>query len=143
MSKKSAFLVMLQIATMVFLIIYNKPIILGYEVLFQILGIVIGIWAIYTIRVGNFNIQPEVKSDFLIKKGPYKWIRNPMYLSVILFYLPIVFTNTESINIITFGVLLIVLIFKVILEESFLKLRFGEEYLLYKSKTKRLIPYLI
>lgn len=143
MSKISAFLVMLQIATMVFLIIYNKPIILGYEVLFQILGVVIGIWAIHTIRVGNFNIQPEVKSDFLIKKGPYKWIRNPMYLSVILFYLPIVITNSAWINIIAFGVLLTVLILKIILEESFLKLRFGEEYLLYKSKTKRIIPFLV
>ncbi len=50
MSKKSAFLVMLQIAAMVFLVIYNKPIIFGYGLLFQIFGIVIGIWAIYTIR---------------------------------------------------------------------------------------------
>jgi len=143
MSKKSAFLVMLQIAAMVFLVIYNKPIIFGYGLLFQIFGIVIGFWAIYTIRVGNFNIQPEVKSNFLIKKGPYKWIRNPMYLAVILFYLPIFLTNSEWINILAFGVLLTVLILKILLEESFLKLRFGEEYLLYKSKTKRLIPYLI
>ncbi len=52
-------------------------------------------------------------------------------------------TNSEWINILAFGVLLTVLILKILLEESFLKLRFGEEYLLYKSKTKRLIPYLI
>jgi protein-S-isoprenylcysteine O-methyltransferase Ste14 len=143
MSKKSAFLVMLQIAAMVFLVIYNKPIIFGYGLLFQIFGIVVGIWAIYAIRIGNFNIQPEVKSNILIKKGPYKWIRNPMYLSVILFFLPIVIRNSEWINIIAFGVLLTVLILKILLEESFLKSRFGEEYLNYKSKTKRLIPYLI
>ena len=142
MSKISAFLVMLQLAAMVLLIIFNYQYILGYGLLFQILGIGIGLWAIFTMRPGNFNIQPEVKSDFIVKKGPYKWIRNPMYLAIILFYLPIVFKNSNLINIILSIVLIAVLIIKILMEEEFLKIRFGDEYLTYKSKTKRIIPFL-
>ena len=142
MSKKSTFLVMLQLATMVLLIVYNYQNILGYGLLFQILGIGIGFWAIFTMRLGNFNIQPEVKSDFLVRKGPYKWIRNPMYLAVILFYLPIVLNNSNLINIILSIVLITVLIMKILMEEEFLKIRFGDDYLIYKSKTNRLIPFL-
>lgn len=143
MSNKSTFLVMLQLVTMVLLIVYNNPMILGFGLLFQILGIGIGLWAIFTAKIGNFNIHPEVKSDFLIKKGPYKWIRNPMYLSIILFYFPIVLKQIDWINITTFSTLILVLVIKISMEETFLKIKFGDGYLNYKSKTKRIIPFLI
>ncbi len=142
MSIKSAILVILQIVTMMYLLLINKPISFGLGLLIQIFGILIGSWAIFTVKIGNFNVQPEVKSDLLIVKGPYKWIRNPMYLAVILFYFPIVFQNYNWINSIVFIMLIIVLILKILREEKFLKLKFGEDYLNYKIKTKRLIPFL-
>ncbi len=140
MSKKSLILVIIQILTMVYLLIFNTPFFIGLGLVFQALGIFSGIWGILTMGVGNFNIQPEVKSVTLITSGPYKWIRNPMYIAIILFYIPIVIQNFNWINGSVFIVLLITILLKIYSEEQLLKERFGDKYLEYKRKTKRLIP---
>ena len=142
MSKKSAILVILQIAAMILLIWFNKPISSGFGLIVQAFGILIGIWAIIAVRIGNFNIQPEVKSNILIVKGPYKWIRNPMYTAVILFYLPIVIQNLNLLNIVVFILLFAILILKIISEEHYLEERFNSLYLEYKKGTKKLLPFI-
>ena len=92
--------------------------------------------------VGNFNIQPEVKSYSLITAGPYKWIRNPMYMAVILFYVPIVIQNFSLMNVLVFIVLFIAILLKIYSEEQFLEEQFGDKYLKYKRRTKRLILFI-
>ena len=142
MSIKSAILVILQLITMIYLLIFNYPIAVGIGLFFQIIEIIIGFWGILTIKIGNFNIQPEVKSESLIRSGPYKWIRNPMYLSIILFYFPIVVQHLTWINGTVFFILVTVLVLKMRMEEHFLEALFDQEYLEYKSNSKRLIPYI-
>ncbi len=142
MSKKSMILVILQTITMIYLVIFNSPFSLGLGLAFQLLGIGIGIWGILIMGVGNFNIQPEVKSYSLITSGPYKWIRNPMYLAVILFYVPIVIQYFRLMNVLVFIVLFIAILLKIYSEEQFLEEQFGDKYLKYKRRTKRLIPFI-
>ena len=127
---------------MLYLVICNYPIADGLLVLFQIMGVILGIWAILSIGINNFHIQPEVKSDALVTKGPYKWIRNPMYTAVILFFMPIVIQNLGWLNILVFTLLVLTLILKILSEELFLKERFGEDYKEYFKSTKRLIPFI-
>ena len=143
MSIKSAILVILQIATMIYLLMFTNPLSDGFGLVLQITSLALGVWGILTMRIGNFNIQPEVKSTSLVTKGPYKWIRNPMYTAVILFYLPIVILNFNWMNAIVFILLIGVLLMKIKSEELFLEELFGEDYLIYKRKTKRIIPFLI
>lgn len=142
MSKKSGILVILQIITMIYLIIMNNPFVKGIGLVLQIIGIGIGVWGIIAMHIGNFNIQPEVKSAYLVKSGPYRLIRNPMYLAVILFYSPILINNLNYINSLVFAVLLTTLLFKIDSEEQFLEARFGDDYVVYKKETKRLIPFI-
>lgn len=48
-------------------------------------GIAVGLWALAANRPGNFNIRPEPKEGGrLVTHGPYRWIRHPMYLAVLL-----------------------------------------------------------
>ena len=143
MSGKSLILVTLQILTMIALIVLNSIFSNGIALVIQVLGVMIGIWAIISIGIGNFNIQPEVKSDSLITKGPYKWIRNPMYTAVILFFIPIVILNFNWTNFVLFVLLLVTLSLKISREEQFLQQKFGNKYLEYKSFTKRLIPFIL
>ena len=142
MSIKSAILVFFQILVMVYLVVINNPFTNGFGIMIQIVGILIGLWGIFNIRVGNFNIQPEVKSDSLIKSGPYKWIRNPMYSGVLLFYFPIIIHNISYLNSLVFLILVITLFYKIDAEEQFLEDKFGSEYLEYKKITKRLLPFI-
>jgi protein-S-isoprenylcysteine O-methyltransferase Ste14 len=51
----------------------------------ELVGIGLGIWAILSMRIGNFNIAPDplIRSK-LVKSGPYRLIRHPMYLALLL-----------------------------------------------------------
>lgn len=47
------------------------------------LGGLVGAWALWANRPGNFNIRPMPRAGGqLVQHGPYRWIRHPMYTSV-------------------------------------------------------------
>ncbi len=51
-------------------------------VLWALAGLV-GTWALWANRPGNFNIRPTPRAGGqLVQHGPYRWIRHPMYTSV-------------------------------------------------------------
>ena len=48
-------------------------------------GAALGAWALSANRPGNFNIRPEPKTaGHLVTGGPYRYIRHPMYLAVLI-----------------------------------------------------------
>lgn len=48
-------------------------------------GVLLGLWAVSANRPGNFNLRPEPREGArLITHGPYRWIRHPMYLALLL-----------------------------------------------------------
>lgn len=48
-------------------------------------GLALGGWAIAANRPGNFNIHPAPRAGgHMVDAGPYRWIRHPMYGSVLL-----------------------------------------------------------
>ena len=142
MSIKSIFLVFLQIVTMAYLLIVTNRIGNGFGLVLQTLGFIIAVWGMLTMKFGNFNVQPEVKSSTLITIGPYKLIRNPMYTGVILIFLPMIINNFSYLNLVVYSVLVLTLLLKIFSEEQFLEKRFGEDYTQYKTGTYRLFPYL-
>lgn len=49
------------------------------------LGLALGAWALSANRPGNFNFRPEPRDGArLITHGPYRLIRHPMYLALLL-----------------------------------------------------------
>lgn len=49
------------------------------------MGLVLGAWALAANRPGNFNITPNPRPHgHLVTTGLYRWIRHPMYTSVML-----------------------------------------------------------
>jgi protein-S-isoprenylcysteine O-methyltransferase Ste14 len=142
MSKKSLLLVILQFLCFAFFALNGGLFTKGILLLFQIIGLAIGLWGIVAMKLGNLNIQPEVKQNAeFISNGPYKLIRNPMYTGLLIFFGISVFINFSYVRLGVLMILTIVLLMKIFMEEQFLSERFEKEYLDYKKKTYRLIPF--
>lgn len=136
-------LVMLQFL-LIGLIFITSPVthLKPWVIAFMLLGFALGLYAIYTIRIGNFNIAPHVKPNgVMIAHGPYRLIRHPMYTAILLTCWPLVIGHFGYLRL-GFAVMLsLVLIVKLHLEEQYLKNAFSA-YRDYTLTSKKLIPFI-
>ena len=107
-----------------------------------IAGALLGFWAIMVMELGRFNITPDIhKNSRMITKGPYKFIRHPMYTSVLMITLAWVLNSPTILRSVIWIALLVDLISKLKYEEKLLTNRY-QEYLDYQKRTKGLIPFI-
>tara|TARA_B100001079_G_scaffold268781_2_gene279817 strand:- start:314 stop:730 length:417 start_codon:yes stop_codon:yes gene_type:complete len=128
----------------IFLLIVNANInnINTYSLILFIASTIIGVIAIINMKISNLNIVPELKDNHkLATNGIYKYIRHPMYTSVILLCLGFLLTEITTVNIIAMLVLIIDLFLKSRLEEKLLEQRFNS-YKDYKNSTYRFLPFI-
>jgi protein-S-isoprenylcysteine O-methyltransferase Ste14 len=126
------------------LIAITGPLFPGNKLLLavELLGLALGIWAVVTMGIGNFNVTPDpLKSSRLVTQGPYRFIRHPMYLALLLVTLPLVATKFSLLRLAIWLVLLIDLVVKLNYEEGMLTARI-EGYRDYKQQSYRLIPFI-
>lgn len=110
--------------------------------LIQMLGFSLGLISIFQMKLHNLSIKPEPKENAeLIQSGIYKYIRHPMYMSILVFLCPLIDFESNSISLNLFILLIIVLAFKMNYEETLLRSKFPE-YENYIGTTKRLIPFI-
>jgi protein-S-isoprenylcysteine O-methyltransferase Ste14 len=108
----------------------------------EIVGVILMVWAIWTMRLNNLNISPDLKKNsILVLSGPYKLIRHPMYTSVLLVTLMLVINHVTLWRVGFWLVLIVDLNCKFRYEERLLRTKYSE-YSDYMSKTKRLIPFI-
>jgi protein-S-isoprenylcysteine O-methyltransferase Ste14 len=138
---KAHILVFIQLSCIIFIFATGSPVASHFLLLLiQIAGMVIGIWALSVIGIDNINISPLVKQGaVLVKTGPYRLIRHPMYLAVLLFIWPLIIDLFSFLRITAGFILTMDLIIKMLFEEGLLKQQFAE-YQAYMRTTKRLIP---
>jgi len=137
-------LVFLQFTLIGLIVLFSKGFFSNYlAMILFIIGLLIGLWALSYNQLGNFNIQPKLKEgSSLITTGIYKYIRHPMYLSVITTMFPFVLSTANVLEGLLFFALIFVLVLKAIKEES-LWMNHSEEYKQYKKRTKLFIPYVV
>jgi protein-S-isoprenylcysteine O-methyltransferase Ste14 len=108
----------------------------------SISGIILGIWAIMAMKIENLRILPGPKKNAELRTtGPYRVIRHPMYLAILLFLIPLILYEFSYLRLITGIVIFIDLIIKLIYEERLLRNKFSS-YTEYSKKTYRIIPFL-
>ena len=142
--KNSNILVAIQFIVILILLLTNQSIFNNYLSLFiSSIGFIFSLYTLYFNQVGNFNIRPEIKSNAkLISSGAYKYIRHPMYFCVLLIMGGVILSDINLINIICYGILIIVLYLKAEKEEMLWSEKM-EEYASYKEKTKMFIPFIL
>ncbi len=110
--------------------------------LFELSSVVIGLWAIVSMKLHTLTILPSVKQGGrLCVSGPYRVIRHPMYTAVLLLLLGLLINNYSYIGLIVFLVVFVDLIVKMNVEEKILLAHY-DEYKAYMLRTKRIVPFL-
>ncbi len=102
------------------------------------------LWLVHRALGENFttSVLPK-ESHVLVRTGPYRWVRHPMYGSyLVLFVAAFLITGNVVIGIAGTAIILSLMTIRLRREEAFLIQRFGEEYLLYSARTPRFFPSL-
>ncbi|RLD74752.1 MAG: hypothetical protein DRJ10_16545 [Bacteroidetes bacterium] len=108
----------------------------------EIIGILLGLCAIIAMKLDNLRIYPDLKKDAkLVVSGPYKFIRHPMYLAIILTIIPLTIDYYNQYRFFVSLIIIIDLLFKLNYEEKLLLNNFTE-YKNYTKTTYRLIPFI-
>ena len=93
-------------------------------------------------RLGNFNIHPTPKvHGVLVTTGPYRWIRHPMYTSVLLGGAALAWPSGLLVGWVAWSALAIVLLKKSKLEERWMCEK-HPGYATYMLRSKRFFPWL-
>ncbi len=91
----------------------------------------------------QFSVQVTIQEDHkLITAGPYRLIRHPRYMGIILFSLGIALTFSSGVGMLLVALLLLVLLWRIYDEEALLRQTFGAEWDAYAKKSWHLIPYI-
>lgn len=117
---------------------------------FQIISWVFLLASIYPGIAGYLTLHKQGKPEenhierttVVVKSGVYKYIRHPLYCSLLLLGTGVMFKDPGKVQIICGAVNLLAIYFTARLEEKEMINKFGPEYKQYMNETKMFIPYL-
>jgi protein-S-isoprenylcysteine O-methyltransferase Ste14 len=103
----------------------------------------LGAWALHANRPGNFNVRPIPRAGgALVQRGPYRWIRHPMYSSVGCFGGGCVIAARSLESVLAMLLLVAVLVVKSELEERWMA-EAHPGYAAYRHRTWRFVPWVL
>jgi protein-S-isoprenylcysteine O-methyltransferase Ste14 len=106
-------------------------------------GLAFATWS--RIHLGKFwSSMVLIKAGHhLIRTGPYRIVRNPMYAGMLAALVGAVVAIGDLMAFVVVGIIIIGLWMKIKAEEEILQETFGEEYTRFKREVKALIPYIL
>jgi protein-S-isoprenylcysteine O-methyltransferase Ste14 len=102
-----------------------------------IAGTVFTIWALATLG-RCFGLLPEVRG--LVRRGPYAWVRHPVYLGEIVSALGIVVAKPHPLVLLAWAAFAAFQYWRTIFEERALSAAYPTEYAEYRHRVPRLVP---
>jgi protein-S-isoprenylcysteine O-methyltransferase Ste14 len=119
-------------------------------ILRQVISWILLIFSLYLAVAGFFLLHVKGKSENgientqeLVKTGIYRYVRHPLYLSLLLLGFGIMLKDPGSIQIILGIINLCAVYFTALLEEKEMDAKFGINYNRYREKTWMFIPFII
>jgi protein-S-isoprenylcysteine O-methyltransferase Ste14 len=103
-----------------------------------VLALALLAWAIVTIATAGSNVRTNLPTTTIVESGPYRFTRNPIYLSMFLglIGLAIAFDNLWLL-ILLVPFALVIRYGVVAREEAYLEGKFGDVYRGYRSRVRR------
>jgi protein-S-isoprenylcysteine O-methyltransferase Ste14 len=89
----------------------------------------------------NWSVAVQLKRGHeLIERGPYRWVRHPIYSGLLLAFLGTAVLVGELRGLLALAIVAVSFWFKLRLEERWLGEQFGAAYADYKTRVKALVP---
>lgn len=105
-------------------------------------GLAFAVWARQHLA-GNWSARVTVKEEHqLVRTGPYRWVRHPIYTGMLLALLGTVIAVDTRLGLIAFALIIASFVRKLVIEERFMTATFGTDYERYRRETARLVPFL-
>ena len=103
-----------------------------------ILGVFLGLSGILAFRRAGTHVHPNHPALVVVRDGPYRMTRNPMYLGAVLFLIGLaLFASLEWLVLLIPPVVAILHIGVILREERYMLKKFGTEYSDYLARTHR------
>ena len=117
------------------------------EIPFLLAGAIVNLISRFTLSRAGLSVMDSsrlrvVEDQKLVTSGVYRYIRHPMYLGEFgkNIGVPLFFNSMMGMVVMILANLF--LLIRIEIEEEMLIKEFGEEYMEYRKRTKKLIPYL-
>jgi protein-S-isoprenylcysteine O-methyltransferase Ste14 len=121
-------------------IILANPVLLGFCVIVTILGLLFAVWARLVLG-SNWSGTVTIKTNHqLIRRGPYRWIRHPIYTGMLAALLATAMIQGLLSGMIGFAFVLLALYRKARREELFLSQEFGDGFMEHRQHTGMFLP---
>ncbi len=113
---------------------------LSLGIIFVVIAPSLALWALRVMKGAGTNVDPAKPALTIVRSGPFKFTRNPMYLALCLLQLALGFFLNDWLTLLFVIPLALILNYGVILrEERYLEAKFGEQYLVLKREVGRWI----
>jgi len=109
-------------------------------IVFIILAPTLAVSAFRTMKSAGTNVHPSEPALTIVRGGPFRFTRNPLYLALCLLQIALGFFLNDWITLLFVVPLTVIFHYGVVLrEERYLTAKFGESYLQYKREVRRWI----
>lgn len=106
----------------------------------QVAAIALNLWARASFQRGTFRVTAAPGADVLITRGPYRFVRHPMYFAALVFIWAGVLSHISALTLAIGVVVTGVCVARVMVEDGLLRARYAE-YPDYARSTKALLPF--
>jgi protein-S-isoprenylcysteine O-methyltransferase Ste14 len=116
----------------------TSPVVMGV----QLLAIALSVWARFSFPAGTFRVAATPAATTVIRRGPYRLIRHPMYSAALLFVWSGVGPHLNWWTLVLGVAVTAITAIRIVLEERVLRRRFSD-YEAYVKDTAVVIPYVL
>ncbi len=106
----------------------------------QVLAVGLNLWARRSFQPGTFRVTAVPGGSSIIRRGPYRFIRHPMYSAALLFGWAGILSHLSAMTLAIGIAVTAMIIARVIAEERLLIAKYPD-YLEYARSTRAVVPY--
>jgi protein-S-isoprenylcysteine O-methyltransferase len=108
----------------------------------QLSSVCLAAWARRSFARGSFRVVATPAGEAILRRGPYRLMRHPMYSAALLFVWSGVLAHIAEWTVAVGVLVIFVVVLRIVIEERLLLERYGD-YADYARTTKALIPFVV